>query len=59
MSIWIGRDMVTYRAIRGRSGWSVRKSVAGAERTTTLDDATQTLREAKAVVQADWETGLL
>jgi hypothetical protein len=41
------------------AGWVVRKSVAGAERTTTLDDPTKTLREAKAIADGDWKTGLL
>jgi hypothetical protein len=38
MSVWVGEDMVTYRAVRGTSGWGVFKNVAGAERTTTLND---------------------
>ena len=60
MSVWVGDDQVTYRAVRGRPGWTVRKSVAGAEqRTAVLGDPHKTLREAKAAVQADWETGLL
>ena len=50
---------MTYRALRGRSGWIVRKSVAGAERTTIVGDPTRTLREAKAIVLADWGTRLL
>jgi len=30
-SIWVGDDLETYRAVRGTPGWTVRKSVAGAE----------------------------
>ena len=59
MSIWVGDDQVTYRALRGRSRLIVRKSVAGTERTTIVGDPTRTLREAKAIVQADWRTRLL
>ena len=36
-----------YRAMRGGPGWVVRKTVAGAERTTTLGDPKKTLRAAK------------
>ena len=30
MSIWVGDDLVTYRAVGGTHGWIVVKSVAGA-----------------------------
>lgn len=58
ISTWIVDSQVTYRAVRGRTGWVVTKSVAGAERTTTFHQ-TPTLREAKALVQSDWEFGML
>jgi hypothetical protein len=58
ISIWVGDAQVTYRALRGSSGWIVRKSVAGAQQTTIVGEPTRTLREAKAIVQADWATGL-
>jgi hypothetical protein len=59
MSVWVGEDMVTLRAIRGKAGWVFRKSVARAVHTTTLDNPSKMMREAKAVVRADWESGLL
>lgn len=59
MSIWVGDDLVTYRAVRGTRGWTVRKRVTGAECATTLGDPDMTLRAAKAAVHADGETGLL
>ena len=59
MSTWAGDDQLTYRAVRSGPGWVVSKSVAGAVLTSTLDNPTKTLREAKAVAEADWKTGLL
>jgi hypothetical protein len=52
----LGRDdLVNLRAVRGTRVWTVRKRVAGAERTTTLGDPHKTLRQAKTAVQADRE----
>ena len=59
MSTWVGNDQLTYRAVRSGRGWVVSKSVAGAALTSTLDNPTTTLREAKAIAEADWKTGLL
>jgi hypothetical protein len=54
---WVGDDQLTYLAVRGETGWVVSRKVAGAG-VVVLGEPTSTLRAAKALAEADLETGL-
>lgn len=58
MTGWIGDAQLTYVAVRGKSGWVVTRSVAGAG-TIVIGEPTPTLRAAKAIAATDMDTGLL
>ncbi len=58
MTGWIGDSQLTYLAVRGKSGWVLTRSVAGAG-TTVIGEPTPTLRASKAVAAADLDAGLL
>ena len=58
MTGWVGDAQLTYVALRGEAGWVVTRSVAGAG-VTVLGEPTTTLRAAKALAQADLDTGIL
>lgn len=58
MTTWLGDTQLTYVALRGEGGWVATRHVAGAG-ATVLGDPVRTLREAKAVTQADLDAGTL